>query len=308
MDKINLNFSGKENIIKTICWILSVLSWGLLIITGWLSLKWLKHNDIIWTIMIYENPYQKASYAPFQMHISLIYITFIIAMLFTLASFILYMINSTCKKDDSIFEGMMGNWTKFHFFPLLCVSTLFIIGECVDIHIDKDDHVKDMYLCGFVFTIIGLSSLIFIYIMTDLRTKWYIQLLIKKGTYSCFIILMWYYFCYNIYYIRKIDFGKEEDNWKKGCGLSFSIIFGIVALLFAFFFRDVIIAGMTTLIYIGLSSFYFNTSQYELYKNEKKRANNNADGIIDIIMMLISVILIVFLLIKKRDECIKPSD
>ena len=308
METINLNFSGKENIIKSICWILSVLSWALLIITGWLSLKWLKHNDIIWTIIIYENPYQNALYAPFQMHISLIYITFIIAMLFTLASFIIYMIKSTCKKDDSVFEGMMGSWTKFHFFPLLCISTLFIIGECVDIHIYKEDHEKDMYICGLVFTIIGLSSLIFIYIMTDLRTNWYIQLLIKKGTYSCFIILMWYYFCYNVYYIRKIDFGEEEKNWKIGCGLAFSIIFGIGALLFAFIFRDLIIAGMTTLIYIGLSSFYFNTSQYELYKSQKRRANNNADGIIDIIMMLISVILIVFLLIKKRDECIKPSD
>ena len=307
MDRINLNFNGKENIIKSICWILSVLSWALLLITGWLSLKWIKHNDIIWTIYIFENPYQKALYAPFQMHISLIYITFIIAMLITLSSFIIYMINTTCKKDDSIFEGMMGNWTQFHFFPLLCVSTLFIIGECIDIHTNKENHIKDMHICGFVFTIIGLTSLIFIYIMTDLRTNWYIQLLIKKGTYSCFIILMWYYFCYNIYYIRKIDFGKEEDNWKKGCGLSFSIIFGIGALLFAFFFRDLIIAGMSTLIYIGLTSFYFNTSQYELY-SQKRRANNNADGIIDIIIMLLSIILIVFLLVKKRDECIKPSD
>lgn len=310
MDIINLNFNGKENIIKSICWILSVLSWSLLIITGWISLKWIKHNNIIWTIILYENPYQNANYAPFQMHISLIYIIFIITMLITLASFIIYMIKSTCKKDDSVFEGMIGNWSKFHFFPFLCISTLFIIGESMkeDIRTENINDYSDIFISGIVFTIIGLSSLIFIYIITDLKTNWYIQLLIKKGTYSCYIILMWYYFCYNIYYIRRFDFEFEERNWKKGCGLSFSIIFGIVALLFALFFKDLIIAGMTTLIYIGLTAFYFNTSQYELYHDQKKRANNNADGIIDIIMMLLSVILIVFLLIKKREECIIPSN
>ena len=41
MEKLNLNFSGGENVLKSLCWILSVLSWGLFIITGGISLKWL---------------------------------------------------------------------------------------------------------------------------------------------------------------------------------------------------------------------------------------------------------------------------
>ena len=134
MERINLNFSGKENIIKSICWILSVLSWALLLVTGWISLNWLVNFNIIWTIVLYENPYQNALYAPFQMKTCLIYITFIISMLITLASFIIYMIKSICKRDDTVFEGMMGSWTKYHFFPLLCVSALFITGECVNIY------------------------------------------------------------------------------------------------------------------------------------------------------------------------------
>ena len=50
MEKLNLNFSGGENILKSICWILSVLSWLLFIVTGWISLRWLEDFYIIWNV------------------------------------------------------------------------------------------------------------------------------------------------------------------------------------------------------------------------------------------------------------------
>ena len=84
-------------------------------------------------------------------------------MVIALAGFILYMIKSTCKKDDSVYGGMMGEWSKFHFVPLLFVSALFIIGECTDTNQSKPNHIKDMHIAGFVFTILGLISLIFIF-------------------------------------------------------------------------------------------------------------------------------------------------
>ena len=306
MEKLNLNFSGGENILKSICWILSVLSWLLFIVTGWISLRWLEDFYIIWNVK--KIPIQEefginlGVYAPFQMQISLIYIVFILTMIIALAGFILYMIKSTCKKDDNVFGGMIGQWSKFHFCPLLCVSALFIIGECIDNPTPKHNlhHSNDMLISSFIFTIIGLLTLIFIYIMTDLNTDWYILLTLKKGTFSCLITLLWYHFCYLIYYIRFMDNPNDNLNWSKGCGLSFSIIFGIGTLIFAFLFKDLVVAGMTTLIYVGLTAYYFS-----LTKIVREGANQNGDGIVDIIMMVFSVALIVYLIIAKREDCLK---
>ena len=306
MEKLNLNFSGGENVLKSICWILSVLSWLLFIITGWISLKWLDDDKtaIIWNINKLYNPeilgINSGIYFPLQMQVSLIYIVFILTMVIALAGFIIYMIKSTCKKDDAVFGGMIGQWSKFHFFPLLCVSALFIIGECSDNPVPKDNphHGKDMVISSFIFTIFGLGSLIFIYIMTDLNTEWYILLTLKKGTFSCLITLMWYHFCYLIYLVREFD--TQNDNWMKGCGVAFSIIFGIGALIVAFFFKDLVIAGMTTLIYVGLTAYYFS-----LEKSVREGANKNGDGIVDIIMMVFSVALIVFLIIRNKEDCLK---
>lgn len=305
MEKLNLNFNGSENIIKSICWILSILSWLLLIITSWISLKWLKEDSIIWTIIALRtemNGISIGQYYPIQMQISLIYIVFILTMIITLAGFIIYMIKSTYKKDDSVFTGMIGPFSKFHFFPLLCVSALFIIGECYEPVklLTKNHFMKDLAISSLVFTIIGLCSLIFIYIMTDLNTDWYILLTLKKGTYSCLITLMWYNFCYLIYQIRTLDTPNDLINWAKGCGIAFSIIFGLGTLIFSFIFKDLVMSGMTTLIYIGMTVYYFSLS-----KLQRDFYNKNADGIIDIIMMVLSVALFVLMIIKFREDCLK---
>lgn len=225
-------------------------------------------------------------------------------MIIALAGFIIYMIKSTCKRDESVYGGMMGEWSKFHFVPLLFVSALFIIGECTDSNKNKSNHFKDMHIAGLIFTIFGLISLIFIYVMTKINADWYIVLTLRKGTYSCLITLMWYYFCYNIYYVRSYDTNKNIGKWIKGCGLAFSIIFGIGSLVFSFVFKDLVIAGMTTLIYIGLTVYYFKLPKSV---RKDKSANKNGDGAVDIIMMVFSVVLIAFLIIKHKEECLDKS-
>ena len=126
MENLNINFNGGENIIKSICWILSVLSWLMFLITGWISFYWFEHKKgfepFIWTIYKKLNPktalgLHTADYEPLQMQVSLIYIVFILTMTIALVAFILYMIKSTCKKDENVFRGMIGKWSKFHFFP-----------------------------------------------------------------------------------------------------------------------------------------------------------------------------------------------
>jgi hypothetical protein len=331
MEKLNLNFSGGENVVKSICWIMSYLSWLLLVSTGWASIKWLDEIPTIyddnpapneahvgWTIWsffvwrsvdntLYNFDPLKGDYLPLQMQVSLYYICFILTLIVITGGCIIFFVKTIFKKDDQVINGMMGQYSKFHFFPLLCASALFIIGECVDNDLQNVDHLKSMRIAGLVFSILGLASFIFIYIMTDLNTNdWWVLLLLKKGVYSCLIVLMWYNFCYEIYYVHKDDKPDEDPvkqhDWKKGCGLAFSIIFGIGSLAFSFVFKDLVACGMNLLIYIGLAVAYFRLPGDF---RKVKEFNKNGDGIVDIFMLVLSVAMIVLLLIKFRENCLK---
>jgi hypothetical protein len=201
---------------------MSYLSWLLLVASGWASIKWLDEDFsvdddtvhvsyTIWGFKAYrtingKDPL-KEDYYPLQMQVSLYYICFILTLIIITGGCFVFFYKTICKKDDQVVNGMMGQFSKFHFFPLLCASALFIIGECVD-NLDKEDwntekeedHFKNMYISGLVFSIVGLASFIFIYIMTDLNTNdWWVLFLLKKGAFSCLIILMWYSFCYDIF-------------------------------------------------------------------------------------------------------------
>ena len=328
MEKLNLNFSGGDNVVKSICWIMSYLSWLLLVASGWASIKWLDEDPsvddngilehfgyTIWGFTAWRTDEDgddplKDTYFPLQMQVSLYYICFILALIIITGGCFVFFYKTICKKDDQVVNGMIGQFSKFHFFPLLCASALFIIGECVDQDLEKADHFKKMRIAGLIFSIIGLASFIFIYIMTDLNTDWWVLLLLKKGAFSCLIILMWYHFCYIIYYVHADDKGDnlsadEQDklwDWRKGCGLAFSIIFGVGSLAFSFVFKDLVACVMNLLIYVGLTVGYF-----KLDKNlrKEKDCNKNGDGIVDIIMLVLSVAVIVLLLIKYRENCMK---
>ena len=275
-----------------------------------------KYN-IIWTMQrIEKGDYplfpDNVPYYPIQMNSALIYVVFILTMIIVLAGFVFYMIKSTCKKDEAVFNGMMGQWSKFHFFPLLCISAMFLVGENCDNPVPSDNkhHERDMKVTVFIFDILGLCSLIFIYIMTDLNSDWYVLLTLKKGTYSCFITLLWYYFCFAIYYLRVLDATENQGSsknykipdWSKGCGIAFSIIFGIGSLIFAYIFKDLVVCGMNLLIYLGLTIYYF---QIPHFIRNSEIANKYVDGIVDIIMMVASIVVIVILLITKKEECLK---
>ena len=322
MEKLNLNFSGGDNVVKSICWIMSYLSWLLLVASGWASIKWLDDDGgddhqrgwSIWNFYAVRTPDGgnsdsdplKNYYYPLQMQVSLYYICFILTLIIITGGCFVFFYKTICKKDDQVVNGMMGQFSKFHFFPLLCASALFIIGECIYVDEEKENHEKNMAISGLVFSIVGLASFIFIYIMTDLNTDWWVLLLLKKGAFSCLIILMWYSFCYDIYYVHKYDKTdedpKKQTDWKKGCGLAFSIIFGIGSLAFSFVFKDLVACVMNLLIYIGLTVGYFKLDKE---KRKLKEYNKNGDGIVDIIMLVLSVAVIVLLLIKYRENCMK---
>ena len=112
---------------------------------------------------------------------------FILALLITLDGCIVFFIKTAFKHDDHVKNGMIGDFSKFHFFPLLCTSALFIIGECSNI-VTIDEYFyenlqylnKSMIYAGLAFSILSLVSFIFIYINTDLNTQdWWVILLHK---------------------------------------------------------------------------------------------------------------------------------
>ena len=127
MEKLNLNFSGGDNVVKSICWIMSYLSWLLLVATGWASIKWLDEEPSLidkhfgWFIWIFQAKRTEGGldplkgYLPFQMQVSLYYICFILTLIVITCGCVIFFVKTIFKKDDEVINGMMGQFSKFPF-------------------------------------------------------------------------------------------------------------------------------------------------------------------------------------------------
>lgn len=344
---MQLNLDFQNNFFKTICWILSVLSWLLFVITNWigffkLAIKKYDNNNIsfnnAWSFInnyIKDNTDKNTYYLPLQSHRVFYLILFGILLILGTIGFFFYLMNSTWNKDEHVFEGMMGTYSRYHFIPLICASILFIVGIDLKISFDDignkptllivDEAIKTFnnFLAGFAvnlaFSVVGLCSLAFVKMHTKIERPFYIIYTIKDGLYSCLLTL----FTYNIFYsgIYTGVFGKMKraynmfkknplitlelvnllssiDGFMKDCGIAFSIVIGVVNLGLGLFFKDIFIPIMNFLIYLGLTIYFFSIK-------EKNRANNGvsiADGIIDLIVLILSVAAIGFLSFNRYKE------
>ena len=305
MEKANLNFSDSKNTITSICWICSVISWLLFIITNAISFHWIKDFGTVWTF--YRIPIVNWVFGiktadngmgtyPIQMQEAFVYIVFILLLIMFLVAFVIFMMKSTCKKDSAFFNEMFGTFGRFHFIPILCGAILFLIAETLKHGKDRNDRGRN--IAGMIIVIIGLCSMIFIYIKTNLPGDW-MTATIKKGAYSFLIALEWYYFCYDIVNLR-INDESHHTNTIKTCGILFSIIIGLGALAFAFFFKDVVVACVHFIIYLGMLIFFFMIDT-----DFRGNYNKYADGIIDIIMAILLLVEAIFLIVKYKTECLK---
>ena len=320
---------NKENSkVELIFKIISYISWLLLLVNGCVSLRWLykKKYMRVWTISVIK----KYEYVPLQMYHIIIYLVFnffIIILFFGCAYF--FMATLFQKNNDTI-NKLFKIPVSFNFFPILCAFIMFILGE---LKAEETKEINSIVRAGFAISLIGLISMIFIYISTEFdKENWISNLLIKKGVFSALIILFWYNTCYDIFYLHKAlrPTGKKIFNWMKGCGLAFSIIFGLGSNIFSFWYKDIIICIFNLLIYIGLAIFYykyeaktFNWSYYYYYYYEQYSAynyryysfndkKNKGDGIVDIIMICISIFLLIYLIAYHmkniKDEAMKNID
>ena len=314
------NFNGGENILKSICWILSYLSWLLFAINNLASLKWLYNDNAVWNIIV-----QPGRYFPIQMEKIMIYIIFNFEIFISLIGCIVFFFKTLIKPEDKVIDGMMGKFSQFHFFPLICAFIMTVLGEALDL-----DNYGDIAGTGLAFSLFGIASMIFIYINTECESvDWWTKYFLKNGTYSILIVLFWYNFCYDIFVVRmaskhlefiflpnffgdseemelirqaisvECDEYKEEMNgiikWAKGCGMAFSIIFGIGTFFFSYAFKDIIICLMNILIYFSMAKFYFTSG----INTNSKDYNKNGDGAIDFIILFCSVLLFIYFIIEK---------
>jgi hypothetical protein len=299
MEKLNLNFSSGDNILKSICWLLSIISWLFFLITGWISLGeqyyfWTIPKNTVIRVKIIIVEIVSHMYIPSQIDKPLLVAIFILTLVISTFGFCAYLAYSICIKSN-VFNGMMESISKFHFIPFACAGGLFIIGETIK---DAED-VKTLLVIALILSIIGFISLILVHFKTNMD-PWYASLLIKKATFSCLIALFTYSICYTIYQIgvrNIINNYTWEDlinsvvkegklrTFTNNCATAFSIVIGAVNLCLAFALKDNMIAIMNLLIYIGCTIYYYNIEE-----ETKKYLKNNGDGVIDIVMIVLSVI------------------
>ena len=113
--------------------IISIISWSLLLITQWASYHfgffiWINFEEIILRNIAF-------SYFPIVMNLTWIYIYIF---LLSALAFGVYVVFTTCKKNQNLYDGMLGNLSRFHFIPLLLIASIYIIA----LNSNKDDSYK----------------------------------------------------------------------------------------------------------------------------------------------------------------------
>lgn len=275
----------------------SLFSFLLMIVTGVVAL-FQPHDgeDIVlfWTIITDSGKYSKDFFS-ILINSAILYISFIILLLLAIASGAFIIIY---RNDSNVKSGLFGTISRYHFIPIICASCLYIIGEALG---NKNSDNDGCFICSFIFSIIGLCCTIFIYFKTDIPSPFHVRLVTKKGLYPCLIALFIYNICFSFGYygFYKKTVNLELDtllDWVKGCSIAFSIIMGLVNLALSFAMKDICLAGMNFLIYLGLIIYFFSID-----KKVRKEMNGEAEGAIDIIMDILSATLIAFLIFKYKN-------
>ena len=275
--------------------LISLISWILVLITGWLSffVPNIEKVLIFMNQTIIDSDFQKIAASPLYMHEVIFYIFAIILLLSVTVSFIIYIYNLFKTKDENVINGMLGNISKFHFIPLLCVAILFIIGESTD----KNEGISDTQLFFFlIFTILALFSMIFIYIYTKIDSPEYVNYVIKSGAYSCLISFL----IYNLFVVIWLYIlSKKEDEdivkFNKNCSTAFSILIFLANLCASFLLKEITISVANLIIYIGMTSNFYN-----IEKIVRDNALNKSNGIFDIFGIILSILMIGLVAYRKK--------
>ena len=285
-------------------YILSLVSWIIFICVIWF---YYQYQYTIWEIFEYQIEDASKISIYFPIRILNPWLKQYICLI-SLIGFVVYLVFTTCKKKQELYDGMMGAWGKFHFIPLLLISALFITVTTVkpSPYEESLEYNKMLLIFDIIFTLLALISLILIYIKMELNCEWYIVMTIKKGLFSSLIVILWYNLFHIIICLRSIDclLGDcDKDSltsFFKSTGLAFSIVIGIGSLVFSALFNDVAAAFTNFLIYLGFVIYFFYSNTETIKIKRKDEFNGVADGVIDIIIMCLSLILIAICVIRHN--------
>jgi hypothetical protein len=272
----------------------SVISWLLLIFT---SLEAYFHETMFYSM------YNTVSYLPLSVKLGGIQ-SFYLILLFLAFYHFAYL--GLYKGDDSITNPLFDRITKLHFIPLFLISFINIINQAgknrVRITAFESELIADL-----VFNLIALVFLIIIYSKTVLEHNWYIVLTIKKGLFSCLIILLWHNFFYLIVLVGyAVQYNRMSYNiltFLKGSGIAGSLIVGIGGCIFSFVNKDLIAAATNFLLYVGMVNSFFGTTGKS--KSMRTLTGGVADGVIEIIFMIFNFATVIILIFKFNADCVQ---
>lgn len=239
-------------------------------------------------------------------------------LIISVLGFLIYVINIIYNRKESLYRGLFGEYSRYHFVPLIFYSSLKIVKESYEgglitnpigeeyklpSGISDAFSLRAFYSFVLIFNILILVSIILIYFNSRMKCEWYIMITIKKGVYSILIMESWYGFFESIFFLRYYDSSDNSDNllnlYKVG-GTIFILFIGIGAFIFAFFKKDIMILFVNFFIYLGMIMFFFGS--YGPKDEEKELIYGNAEGIIEIVMLCLNILLIIMMIIRFKEE------
>ena len=220
----------------------------------------------------------------------------------SLAGFITYLIFTTCKKNQNLYNSMLGKKSKFHFIPLLFASALFIVNIIYEQNISKELYndivVNRIIITSLIFSVLTLSTLIYIYIQINIPCEWYLILTIKKGAFSCLIPYILNLMCLEIYNLVTFeDIDKQEIFYK-----FLYIIKGILSLFFSFILKDIVVALINAFFYIQ------DLIYYVILLTDIAISFIIFILIVSISFILLTIFLITFLSIKYKEKILNKKN
>jgi len=299
----------------------SAISWILLMFTSWEA--FVEKNSTYMLLKIINegrtDNYNRRDYIAFTFPLNIklsIFQAFITVLI--IFGFFNYIIYTMIKANQNLDNAFFGRISKFHFIPLLLVSIIFLLMKNVNmitreekyynysIHYeynkDQINMTRILVIVIFAFTILAFISLFIIYIKTDISCNYILHISIKKGVYSSLLVLLFH----NIFnciiafkFISDLGDTKKIYEFFQLSRKIFCPYLGILIIIFAFIFNDVIALFSNLLMYIGmLTSVKVNIKGIE----DKNDEGIDQEIITDAIIVLASFIGLFFFSCNRYEK------
>ena len=236
----------------------------------------------------------------------------IFILIFSIIGLIVYLVYTTCKKDENLYNRMLGSYVKLHFISLLFAAALFMIEQYNEVSVFKQGKFTNLNtknynngidIADLVVAFVLLILLYSFYGTMNLRCNWYISFCIRKGTYSSLISYSIYKILSDIYNIIDNNVDLSKNNLSALVLIPVFLI-GFLALILSLICKDIILTFATCIIYIGYLVVFSITILLEDYTTYSKIVMIFLDVIAALIIVL-SFLLIALLSAKYKDKIFK---